>query len=136
MWKCSQCGVETQAVKRLEFISFPDLLVIQLKRFSYSIAAGSRKNSSFVDLPIQLDLKLDSDHAGEETQPSVFELIAISNHIGTSMQGAHYTAHVRKRTDNTDQWYKCDDGSVSPVDVSRIAENAYLMIYQRQSPVV
>ena len=52
LWYCSSCKEHKQASKRLEVWSLPDVLVIHLKRFSYTKYSRD-KISTRVDFPIE-----------------------------------------------------------------------------------
>jgi ubiquitin C-terminal hydrolase len=70
----------------------PDILVVHLKRFSYSRYLKN-KLDTFVNFPIRnLDL---SKYVKSKDGPShMYELYAISNHYG-GLGGGHYTAYAK-----------------------------------------
>ena len=89
---CPGCKQHQQATKKLDLWRLPEILVIHLKRFSYS-RYTKNKLETFVDFPID-DLDLTKYIANKNSQPSChFVLYAISNHYG-SLGGGHYTAFV------------------------------------------
>lgn len=89
---CPGCKEHRQASKKLDLWRLPEILIIHLKRFSYS-RYTKNKLDTFVDFPIH-DLDL-SKYIGHRCQqiPHNYRLYAISNHYG-SMGGGHYTAYV------------------------------------------
>lgn len=90
---CPSCKKPHQASKKLDLWRLPEVLVIHLKRFSYS-RFFKNKLETFVDFPIEdLDLSTYITRKSSEL-PSRYMLYAISNHYG-GMGGGHYTAFVR-----------------------------------------
>jgi hypothetical protein len=67
------------------------------------------------------------------TKPPIYDLYAISNHIG-GMYGGHYNSYALHETDQN--WYKLDDAHCSLVhDPSYIiTPNAYLLFYKSRNP--
>lgn len=51
-WYCSQCKAHVQADKKLDLWSFPEVLVLQLKRFAYGRSL-SDKLTARVDFPLR-----------------------------------------------------------------------------------
>jgi ubiquitin C-terminal hydrolase len=89
---CPCCKKHQQAMKKLDLWRLPEVLVIHLKRFSYTQFTRN-KLETFVDFPIS-DLDLSSYIAAKNDQPnSRYHLYAISNHYG-NMGGGHYTASI------------------------------------------
>jgi hypothetical protein len=79
-------------MKKLDLWRLPEVLVIHLKRFSYTQFIRN-KLEPFVDFPTS-DLDLTPYITDKSKQPkSHFRLYAISNHYG-NMGGGHYTASI------------------------------------------
>nr|XP_043634427.1 ubiquitin carboxyl-terminal hydrolase 8 [Erigeron canadensis] len=127
MWYCPGCKKHRQASKKLDLWRLPEILVIHLKRFSYSRFLKN-KLETYVDFPIH-DLDLSTFVAFSNGRSSHrYMLYAISNHYG-SMGGGHYTAYIRH---DGDRWYDFDDHHVSPIDEGRIKTSAaYVLFYRR-----
>lgn len=90
---CPDCKEHRQASKKLDLWRLPEILVVHLKRFSYSRFLKN-KLETFVNFPVH-DLDLATYVAStSEPQGYVYELYAISNHYG-SMGGGHYTAYAK-----------------------------------------
>uniref|UniRef100_A0A4W3HJJ8 Ubiquitin carboxyl-terminal hydrolase 15 n=1 Tax=Callorhinchus milii TaxID=7868 RepID=A0A4W3HJJ8_CALMI len=151
-WYCPNCKQHQQATKKLDLWSLPPVLVVHLKRFSYS-RYWRDKLDTLVDFPISaLDMSefLINPNAG----PCEYNLIAVSNHYG-GMGGGHCkyskmvvsvlfsvadlllstdTAFAKNKDD--DKWYYFDDTSVSPATEDQIVSKAaYVLFYQRQDTV-
>lgn len=68
--------------------------------------------------------------------PAVFDLFAVSNHMGVIGNG-HYTALVRDWDGDgmSKNWYACDDDHCQPVSEDRVkTSNAYVLFYRRRPP--
>ncbi|TVU48975.1 hypothetical protein EJB05_00264 [Eragrostis curvula] len=128
MWYCPGCKEHRQASKKLDLWRLPEILIIHLKRFSYS-RYTKNKLETFVDFPIH-DLDL-SKYIGSRSQqiPHNYRLFAISNHYG-SMGGGHYTAYVYH--EGKKGWYDFDDRHVGPITEDSIKTSAaYVLFYRR-----
>lgn len=90
---CPRCKEQRQASKKLDLWRLPDVLVIHLKRFSFS-RSTKHKLETFVDFPIH-NLDLTNYVANKRSSHrQSYELYALSNHYG-SMASGHYTAHIK-----------------------------------------
>jgi len=129
MWYCPCCKKHQQAMKKLDLWRLPEVLVIHLKRFSYTQFTRN-KLETFVDFPTT-DLDLSSYVADKSEQPSShYRLYAISNHYG-NMGGGHYTASIYHEEGKG--WYKFDDDCVTPISEDSIkTPAAYVLFYRRQ----
>lgn len=127
MWYCPRCKEHRQATKKLDLWTLPDILVVHLKRFSYSRYLKN-KLDTFVNFPVR-SLDLSKYVKSKDGQSQVYDLYAISNHYG-GLGGGHYTAYAKLIDEN--RWYDFDDSRVSPVGESDIKTSAaYLLFYQR-----
>jgi ubiquitin C-terminal hydrolase len=126
---CPCCKKHQQAMKKLDLWRLPEVLVIHLKRFSYTQFTRN-KLETFVDFPTT-DLDLSSYIADKSKQPSShYRLYAISNHYG-NMGGGHYTASIYHEEGKG--WYKFDDDCVTPIGENSIkTPAAYVLFYRRQ----
>ncbi|XP_057825618.2 ubiquitin carboxyl-terminal hydrolase 5 isoform X2 [Cryptomeria japonica] len=131
MWYCPRCKEHRQASKKLDLWRLPEILVVHLKRFSYSRFLKN-KLDTFVNFPIHdLDLTRYVYHKSG-SQSNIYELYAVSNHYG-SMGGGHYTAYAKLIEEN--RWYNFDDSHVSSVSEDRIKSSAaYVLFYRRVKP--
>ncbi|KAM3144034.1 hypothetical protein pb186bvf_003798 [Paramecium bursaria] len=132
LWYCGTCKDHVQAFKTLQIYQAPKILIFHLKRFRDTYRLFKSKLTSKVEFPFILDLKeflLNYNLPGEIVQQdTVFELYAVSNHIG-GLGGGHYTAFCK----NQNQWWKFDDNylnKISSFDV--VTENAYVLFYIRK----
>ncbi|OAO95644.1 UBP8 [Arabidopsis thaliana] len=127
MWYCPGCKEHRQAIKKLDLWRLPEILVIHLKRFSYS-RFMKNKLEAYVDFPLDnLDLSSYISYKNGQTTYR-YMLYAISNHYG-SMGGGHYTAYVHH---GGDRWYDFDDSHVHQISQEKIKTSAaYVLFYKR-----
>uniref|UniRef100_A0AAQ5XDE6 Ubiquitin carboxyl-terminal hydrolase n=1 Tax=Amphiprion ocellaris TaxID=80972 RepID=A0AAQ5XDE6_AMPOC len=111
-WYCPVCKKHQLATKKLDLWSLPEVVIIHLKRFSYT-KFTREKLDSIVDFPLR-----DLDFSGcllrktvsSEEPPSRYDLIAVSNHYG-GLRDGHYTSYARNKDNG--QWYYFDDSKVT-----------------------
>lgn len=129
MWYCPKCKVHRQATKKLDLWRLPDVLVVHLKRFSFS-RLWREKLDTTVEFPHEaLDLS-SFLNAKADKEKYIYDLYGVSNHYG-STGGGHYTAFVK--LPGSGKWYHFDDSRVSPVEVEEVkTQAAYLLFYQRR----
>ncbi|TPX44874.1 hypothetical protein SeMB42_g03364 [Synchytrium endobioticum] len=127
-WHCPQCNAKRRATKQLSIQKLPAILLVHLKRFSFSGMRG-RKVDTLVHFPLE-KLDLGQYTAGAS---AAFDLVAVSNHIG-SASGGHYTAYVQRTFRGCREWYLFDDARVAKVDASSIvSRDAYILFYVRRA---
>lgn len=117
-------GKKIDATKNILFWSFPDVLVIDIKRFNSS----NRKNQIFVDFPLD-NLDLSKYVIGYNKDSYVYNLYGVCNHSGSSM-GGHYTAFVKNANE---KWYHYNDTNVSEVALRNqiVTPKAYCFFYRK-----
>ncbi|XP_029912406.1 ubiquitin carboxyl-terminal hydrolase 11 isoform X2 [Myripristis murdjan] len=134
-WYCPVCKKHQLATKKLDLWSLPEVLIIHLKRFSYT-KFSREKLDSIVDFPLR-----DLDFSGcllrknltNGEPPSRYDLIAVSNHYG-GLRDGHYTSYARNKDNG--QWYYFDDSKVTYAREEQIVTNAaYLLFYHRQDKI-
>uniref|UniRef100_A0A672ITH9 ubiquitinyl hydrolase 1 n=1 Tax=Salarias fasciatus TaxID=181472 RepID=A0A672ITH9_SALFA len=142
-WYCPKCQQHREASKQLLLWRLPNVLIIQLKRFSFRSFIWRDKINDMVDFPVRnLDLsKFCIGQKDEVQQPPVYDLYAVINHYG-GMIGGHYTAYARLPSDKNSQrsdvgWRLFDDSTVTMVEESQVVTRyAYVLFYRRRnSPV-
>ncbi|PVD25200.1 hypothetical protein C0Q70_15698 [Pomacea canaliculata] len=131
-WYCPQCRKHQQATKKFDLWSFPQYLIIHLKRFSYN-RYWRDKIDALVEFPTQgLDLRKYIINPEARDVNNVYDLIAVTNHYG-GLGGGHYTAFAQNKDDK--EWYYFDDSSVSSSsEESVVTKAAYVLVYQRRGP--
>merc|ERR1739838_188817 len=132
-WYCSRCKKHQQATKKFDLWNLPPVLIIHLKRFSYTRYYRD-KLDTFVNCPLKdldlTDFVLNPHKKSWPHNKRNYNLIAVSNHYG-GLGGGHYTAYAKNSQDG--EWHYFDDQSVSPADGNKVVTKAaYMLIYQRQ----
>jgi len=120
--------------KNIVFWSFPNILVITLKRYSPD---GRNKNNALVDFPLD-NLDLSKYIVGYKASSYKYKLFGVANHMGGIM-GGHYTAFGRTeralgRTEPDDNtWYCFNDAHVSEIDPRMVVSpSAYCLFYRKK----
>eukprot|EP00658_Telonema_sp_P-2_P027753 TRINITY_DN2137_c0_g1_i3.p1 TRINITY_DN2137_c0_g1~~TRINITY_DN2137_c0_g1_i3.p1 ORF type:complete len:943 (+),score=259.08 TRINITY_DN2137_c0_g1_i3:156-2984(+) len=129
---CGECKEFVEASKQLEVWSLPKVLLIHLKRFSYTKWSRD-KLDDYINFPLEgLDMADYVLSPVDKSQDNIYDLIGISNHHG-GLGGGHYTAFVRSLIDK--QWYEVDDSLTSKVHhlSSLKSSSAYLLVYVKRS---
>ena len=111
--------------KKIQFWSFPNILVIDFKRFNNR----SMKNQIHIIFPLD-NLDLSKYVIGYKSESYVYELYGVCNHSGGVM-GGHYTAYIKNANG---KWYHFNDTSVSEVGLieSIISPKAYVLFYRKK----
>jgi ubiquitin carboxyl-terminal hydrolase 8 len=125
-WYNEDTKEKIDIIKKIQFWSFPNILVIDLKRFNNSF----QKNQILVTFPIE-ELDLSDYIIGYKKDNYKYELYGICNHSGGVM-GGHYTAYVKNANG---KWYHFNDANVSEVGLigSIISPKAYVLFYRKKS---
>lgn len=112
--------------KKILFWSFPNILVIDLKRFNNRF----QKNQINITFPLD-NLNLSPYVIGYKKEKYQYELYGVCNHSGGVM-GGHYTSYVKNAND---KWYHYNDTSVSEVEIpeSIISPKAYVLFYRKKN---
>eukprot|EP00271_Cylindrocystis_brebissonii_P006579 TRINITY_DN19356_c0_g1_i1.p1 TRINITY_DN19356_c0_g1~~TRINITY_DN19356_c0_g1_i1.p1 ORF type:complete len:1040 (+),score=135.10 TRINITY_DN19356_c0_g1_i1:151-3270(+) len=128
MWYCPSCKTHRQASKKLDLWRLPEVLVVHLKRFSYSRYLKNKLDTQ-VNFPVHDLLDLTNYSRAEDGEPALYELYAVSNHYG-GMGGGHYTAYCKLESNS---WHNFDDSHVSTASEDDILTSAaYVLFYRRR----
>lgn len=92
---CEQCVRYNEACNEVSYERLPNLLVLQLKRFSQS-ANGTEKINSYMPTPLILecfcnDCRLKNDAKAIHS----YQLYSVIMHLGATMASGHYIAYTR-----------------------------------------
>jgi len=112
--------------KKISFWSFPNILVIDFKRFN----SRNQKNQILINFPLD-DLNLSEYVIGYKKNAYIYELYGVCNHSG-GVLGGHYTAYVKNANG---RWYHYNDTIVSEVGLveSIISSKAYCLFYRKKT---
>ena len=121
-YSCPRCNRGGKSSRKTTIQRLPPMLLLHLNRFEYNISA--RKKQNYVDFPLkQLIMK---EHASKSSNPSSYNLCAVSNHYGT-LNGGHYTSYCKPP--QGDVWYQCNDNTVTRLRTPVKTSAAYLLFY-------
>jgi ubiquitin C-terminal hydrolase len=111
--------------KKIQFWSFPNILVIDFKRFN----SRNQKNQILISFPLD-NLDLSKYVIGYKKNSYKYELYGVCNHSG-GVLGGHYTSYVKNANG---KWYHFNDTSVSEVGIieSIISPKAYCLFYRKK----
>jgi ubiquitin C-terminal hydrolase len=111
--------------KKIVFWSFPNILVIDLKRFN----SNGQKKQMLVSYPLD-NLDLSKYIIGYKKERYIYELYGVCNHSGNVL-GGHYTSYVKNANN---KWYHFNDTSVSEVGINEsiISTKAYCLFYRKK----
>jgi hypothetical protein len=119
---------------RNRITQLPPYLIVQLKRFDFSIESGRRCK---IDAPYDFEFDLDfREFVGDSIPETRYQLIGVVVHQGTAETG-HYLSYVRERDD---EWICLNDTGVQSVKAAVMqndangrtdGSSAYLLFYER-----
>lgn len=136
-YNCEKCDKKTDASKSIYIWEPPEVLIIQLKRFKNVLVNNRYKQEkieSIIKFPLK-NLTLPNNYSPINIKDYVYDLVAISEHMGTCDYG-HYIAHCKNALN--DKWYEFNDNHVFHVSDEKIegeivGKNAYILFYVRRS---
>ena len=121
---CDKCkNKNVKMSKKLEIVIFPPILTIHIKRFEGN---GEKINTK---ISFKLELNLDKFvNENNNNNNLKYELFATVVHQGSSIRGGHYFAVVKRK----DEWFICDDDSVSKCnEKNALNSDCYLLFYRQ-----
>ncbi|GEQ66826.1 hypothetical protein JCM33374_g489 [Metschnikowia sp. JCM 33374] len=151
-------GVEVVAQKQTYIEELPEVLTLQLKRFSFQHknnvsenGSDSKENgtsdfhgvgtiekvSKNVSYGLDLTIPVEALSPGaRNVQNRNYSLIGVIYHHGRNAEGGHYTCDVSR---GDKKWLRIDDTAVEPIDADSVTgkpdakgKSAYIFIYQRK----
>ncbi|XP_076069127.1 ubiquitin specific peptidase 36 [Oratosquilla oratoria] len=128
-YKCEKCHKRVSATKRHLIERAPHVLLIQLKRFTFS----GGKIGKHINIQRTIDITRFVNGANKEPQgpeggPYQYKLVSMVIHLGGSQHGGHYTA-VAEASNGT--MFEFDDSSVRPISLnSALMRNPYILFYE------
>lgn len=112
--------------KKILFWSFPNILVIDFKRFNNKF----QKNQILISFPLE-NLDLSDYIIGYKKNIYVYELYGVCNHSG-GVLGGHYTSFVKNANG---KWYHFNDTNISEIDNNNniVTSKAYVLFYRKKN---
>lgn len=122
---CPGCKRKNNASKQYFIKSAPNVLTIQLKRFTNNGKKDNRTVGFSEHLTLNTQL-LSGD-------PTTYTLYAVLIHIGFGCRSGHYYSFVKAAND---LWYEVNDSTVSQASLSRVLNHngAYILMYKKSVP--
>ena len=119
---CAACGVNRDATSEVILEKPPQVLIVQLQRFTEVGVGNFIKNCMKVscDSDISLVEKIVEPHTKHS-----YRLISVIDHSGSYSNG-HYTCFVLDKSSN--QWFWCNDSIVEKTSIS-LCSNPYALFY-------
>lgn len=104
---CENCERYNEASREVLFEKLPNIMVLQLKRFTTS-TTGVQKVNTYLPTPLALECFCESCCKVEENQSRIhrYKLCCVIMHLGGSMASGHYIAYV-KASDHLDDYTDC-----------------------------
>ena len=124
-WFNSETQKKEDVKKKISFWSFPNILIIDFKRFN----SRNQKNQILIDFPLD-NLNLTKYVIGYKKNTYKYELYGVCNHSGGVM-GGHYTSYIKNANG---KWYHFNDTSVQEVPLvsSIVSPKAYCLFYRKK----
>jgi len=128
-YKCNcQDKTKRKKTKKIKLVNYPEVLIIQLKRFSYSLQTGD---------PIKITKKVSFPSEfipNHKVRP--YDLIGTINHHGDTAESGHYIACAKV----DDGWYKFNDLRVNLIDEKELQTpmvdghkfQPYVLVYRKR----
>ena len=130
-YHCDNCGDIKASFRKQELNSYPKVLILHLKRFSYSIEDRNisnvgKKNDTFIDFKEEIDLS----NYNSKGLDGKYKLSSVIYHKG-KMSSGHYTAICNHTSIN--KWIEFDDKSVSITPNSKFIpkDDGYILFYRK-----
>ncbi|XP_044259718.1 ubiquitin carboxyl-terminal hydrolase 1 [Tribolium madens] len=104
---CEKCQRYNEASRDVLFEKLPNIMVLQLKRFTTS-SAGVQKVNTYLPTPLEMACFCESccNVEEDETPPHRYRLCCVIMHLGASMASGHYIAYV-KASDHFEDYAEC-----------------------------
>jgi ubiquitin C-terminal hydrolase len=124
-WFCPLCNSPQDATYSTKNHGAPQVLIIQLSRFTHIGIGQVLKMST----PVRPDTNVSITETVSDTETiiHIYKLVAVICHSGNYV-GGHYTATVLDRVSN--KWYLCNDRTISETTIN-ICEDGYTFFYVR-----
>lgn len=104
---CEKCERYNEASREVLFEKLPNIMVLQLKRFTTS-TSGVQKVNTYLPTPLEMECfcegccKVDE----RESPPHRYQLCCVIMHLGGTMASGHYIAYV-KASDHLEDYAEC-----------------------------
>ena len=122
-WYDENDKIKKNVYKSIAFWSFPDILIVDFKRFTNF----NKKINTIVSTPLT-NLDLSKYVIGYDKHSYIYELCGICNHSGGCM-GGHYTSYVKNANG---KWYHFNDTNIDEINQDKLITNkGYCYFYKK-----
>jgi ubiquitin carboxyl-terminal hydrolase 8 len=128
-WYNEKTKTKQSVYKKTSFWNFPEVLIINLKRYKDIV----RKDQRLVECPVTTELNLSKYSVCYKSPNYRYKLYAVCNHSGASILGGHYTACVNP-AEHPGQWFHCNDTMVTPLRIHQVVTNQTSCLFYRRCP--
>ena len=140
---CEKCKKKRRSTKTISIFRHPQVLVIHIKRFSYTAYSRDKLETDviFPSEGLQMAQYLSPLVKQGGVLPAhvsgsapIYDLVGVCHHMG-GLSGGHYTSFVDTRFgDGEQRWAHFNDARVSAADVSQVGgPSAYVLFYRLRS---
>jgi ubiquitin C-terminal hydrolase len=134
-YKCDHCNAENTTSSAYDVWRLPDILVIHVKRFVYTMYVRGKLNNMMKYPVNNLDMSKVLGKAAADFDPNRerYDLYGVVHHYGT-MRGGHYVATCKNESPNQDgKWYTFNDSRVIELGENQeVQSSGYLLFYSRK----
>lgn len=125
--ECETCKKKTNTTKTVNIWRFPEILVINLKRYTQTPFGHYTRNNCLVDFSIDMNFK-----SSNTNNILKYKLKSIVNHIGFNPLGGHYTTFISNTNKNYDcDWIHIDDSNIYKTKENElVSSSAYILLYE------
>lgn len=104
---CEKCDRYNEASREVLFEKLPNIMVLQLKRFTTS-SSGVQKVNTYLPTPLELECfcEICCRIEDKESLPHHYQLCCVIMHLGGTMASGHYIAYV-KASDHFEDYSDC-----------------------------
>lgn len=135
---CERCKVVGGTTKKMVIAVTPHTLVLQFKRFEFSLT-GISKIDSHIKYPVNVNLDNDIPDVMLSSRENTvvsndYSLVAIVHHSGSYL-GGHYFMEMRDPVN--DKWIRCNDAIVTDTLLgikptsTLTSQTVYLLVYRK-----
>jgi len=135
LWVCPNCGEHVEARKKLDLWKLPPILMVHLKRTSFvqeGHCVWTRKLNCLVEFPQErFDFRPLLPPETIHKDPQLYDLIAVVDHLGGTVDSGHYTATCRR----PDGWWEFNDSHAKYLGAGAnvVSNKNYVLIMERRS---
>lgn len=132
-WFNEKTGKKEDVKKQIIYWSLPNVMIIDLQRFTVSYNGTMKKNQISIEIPMN-NVDFSKYVEGYDKEKYIYDLFAICNHSG-SVYGGHYSAVIKN---SNGKWYNFNDTEVKEVNITTesISGNVPYCLFYRKKKVI